>query len=116
MRFGVTLPQQGMEASPEALALAAQQAEQLGYDSVWANERLLYPVSPRSAYAGSPDGALPSFCRRTFTPLETLSYVAGHTSRVALGTGVVNMPLHNCRILVAHLWLVSDQRRTVVRE
>jgi probable F420-dependent oxidoreductase len=95
MRFGVTLPQQGMEASPEALVRAAQEAEQLGYDSVWANERLLYPVSPRSPYPGSPDGVLPAFCRRTFMPLETLAYVAAHTSRVALGTGVVNMPLHN---------------------
>jgi probable F420-dependent oxidoreductase len=103
MRFGVTLPQQGMEASPEALVRAAQQAERLGYDSVWANERLLYPVSPRSRYPGSPDGALPAFCRRTFTPLETLSYVAAQTSRVALGTGVVNMPLHNPVMLARQL-------------
>jgi probable F420-dependent oxidoreductase len=95
MRFGVTLPQQGMAASPEALVQAGQQAERLGYDSVWVTERLLYPVAPRSPYPGSPDGALPAFARRMFTPLETLSYVAAHTSRVALGTGIVNMPLHN---------------------
>jgi probable F420-dependent oxidoreductase len=92
-----------MEASPEALVRAAQQAEHLGYDSVWANERLLFPVSPRSRYPGTPDGALPAFCRRTFTPLETLSYVAAHTSRVALGTGVVNMPLHNPVMLARQL-------------
>jgi hypothetical protein len=35
MRFGVTLPRRGAEASPEALVQAAQQAERLGYDGVW---------------------------------------------------------------------------------
>jgi probable F420-dependent oxidoreductase len=92
-----------MEASPDALVRAAQLAEHLGYDSVWANERLLYPVSPRSPYPGSPDGALPALFQRTFTPLETLSYVAAQTSRVALGTGVVNMPLHNPVMLARQL-------------
>ncbi len=103
MRFGVMLPQQGLKASPGALVRAAQKAEHLGYDSVWTNERLLYPVSPRTPYPGSPDGALPATFSRTFTPLETLSYVAAHTSRVALGTGVVNMPLHNPVMLARQL-------------
>jgi probable F420-dependent oxidoreductase len=103
MRIGITLPQGGMEASPEALVRAARRAEELGYDSVWANERLLYPVMPRSRYPGTPDGALPTFSRRTFMPLETLAFVAAHTSRVALGTGVVNMPLHNPVMLARQL-------------
>ncbi|MCC7368714.1 MAG: LLM class F420-dependent oxidoreductase [Chloroflexi bacterium] len=103
MRFGVMLPQQGLKASPEALVRAAQQAERLRYDSVWVNERLLYPVHPRTPYPGSPDGALPATFSRTFTPLETLAYVAAHTSRVALGTGIVNMPLHNPVMLARQL-------------
>jgi probable F420-dependent oxidoreductase len=103
MRIGVTLPQMGMEASPEALVRAGQRAEELGYDSVWATERLLYPVAPRSRYPGTPDGSLPPFCRRTFTPLETLTYIAARTSRIALGTGVVNMPLHNPVMLARQL-------------
>jgi probable F420-dependent oxidoreductase len=40
---------------------------------------------------------------RALTPIETLSYVAAHTSRIALGTGVLLMPLHNPVILARQL-------------
>ncbi len=89
MRFGVKLPQSGPQASPEAIAQTAQQAERLGFDSVFVFDRLLYPTNPRTPYPGSPDGKLPEGTRRLYEPLTALTYVAALTKRVRLGTGVL---------------------------
>ena len=59
MRLGFNLPQIGPAATPEAMVQAAQRAEELGYDSVWVTDRLLYPIEPQTPYMGSPDGSLP---------------------------------------------------------
>ena len=43
MKCGVFLPVSGRAASRKTLMQAAQQAEALGYDSVWAADRLVIP-------------------------------------------------------------------------
>lgn len=103
MKIGAMLPHLGTGMSPAALVEAAQRAEALGYDSLWAIERLLYPTNPRSPYPVTPDGSLPKMYAQAFTPIETLTYVAAHTSRIALGTGVLVMPLHNPVMLARQL-------------
>ena len=42
MKVGMSLPQIGPQASPESLVKVASRAEELGYDSVWVLERLLW--------------------------------------------------------------------------
>ena len=103
MRIGFNLPQIGPAASPEAMVRVAQRAEELGYDSVWVTERLLYPTSPQTPYVGSPDGSLPDVYKISFDPLESLTYVAGHTSRIALGTSILDMPYYNPVMLARRL-------------
>ena len=100
MRIGTILPTLGAAASPAGIVRAAQQAEALGYDSLWVPERVLYPLKPQSPYPATPDGSLPEVYTRVFTPLETLTFTAAHTRRVALGTSVLVMPYHN-PVLVA---------------
>ena len=41
MRLGITVPQFGPDAGPDALLEVARLAEDLGYDSLWVAERLL---------------------------------------------------------------------------
>ena len=72
MKIGATLPSLGQGTGPEALITAARQAEDLGYDSLWVAERLLYPTNPRSPYPGTPDGSLPKLYATALTPVETL--------------------------------------------
>ncbi|MFN8526034.1 MAG: LLM class F420-dependent oxidoreductase [Chloroflexota bacterium] len=103
MRAGVFLPHMGTGMSPLALVASARRAEELGYDNVWVAERLLYPTAPRSQYPATPDGSLPSMYRRSLTPIETLTYVAAHTTRIGLGTSVLIMPLHNPVMLARQL-------------
>ena len=43
MKFGVFLPVSGRAASRKTLMEAAQQAERLGFASVWGADRLLIP-------------------------------------------------------------------------
>jgi len=97
------LPHIGTEMSPAAVVEAARRAEALEYDSLWVIERLLYPTHPRSPYPVTADGSLPKQYARALTPVETLTYVAAHTSKIGLGTGVLIMPLHNPVMLARQL-------------
>lgn len=94
MRVGISLPQLGPQASPESLIKVARHAEELGYDSVWVLERLLWPLAPKEPYPATPDGSLPEAYQIVLDPIETLTFVAAHTRKVQLGTSVLVLPYH----------------------
>jgi probable F420-dependent oxidoreductase len=99
LKVGITLPQAGQQATRENIIQAARQAEGEGFDSVWVFERLLWPLKPQSPYLGTPDGSLPIEYQNILDPIETLSFVAANTSKIALGTSVIDMLFHNPVIL-----------------
>jgi probable F420-dependent oxidoreductase len=103
MRFGCVLPTLGPLGGPEALIRTAQRAEALDYHSIWVADRLLYPVAPRTPYPATPDGSLPAYFKRCMDPVEALTFVAGHTRRITLGTSVLNMPFYNPVVLARRL-------------
>ena len=76
MKIGMSLPQLGPQASAESLVAIARRAEELGYNSLWVLERLLWPLNPQEPYPASPDGKLPEAYQIVFDPLETLTFVA----------------------------------------
>jgi len=102
MRFGFALPQVGLAAGPEALVMVAKGAEDLGFDSLWVLDRILWPVNPRAPYPIG-DGSLPVQYKRVLDPLETLTFAAAHTRRIALGTSVLNLPWYNPVLLARRL-------------
>ena len=102
MRFGFALPQIGSLAGPEALVMVAKRAEDLGFDSLWVLDRLLWPVNPRAPYPLG-DGSLPVQYKNVLDPVESLTFAAAHTSRIALATGVLNLPWYNPVLLARHL-------------
>jgi probable F420-dependent oxidoreductase len=102
MRFGFALPQVGLAAGPEALVMVAKRAEDLGFDSLWVLDRILWPVNPRAPYPIG-DGSLPVQYKRVLDPLETLTFAAAHTRRIALGTSVLNLPWYNPVLLARRL-------------
>lgn len=103
MRIGITLPNMGPSANPEAVVAGARRAEALGYDSVWAIDRMLYPVRPRTPYPASPDGRLPDFYRAVLEPLSSLTFAAAHTERIGLGTSILDIPFYNPVVLARQL-------------
>ena len=113
MKVGLVLPHLSTEATKESIEKIAVGAENEGFDSLWVAERLLWPINPQTPYPATEDGSLPTFYQRVFDPLETLTFVAGKTERIALGTSVIDMLFHNPVVLAkrfATLDLLSDGR------
>ena len=102
MRFGFALPQVGSAVGPETLVTVAKRAEDLGFDSLWVLDRILWPVSPRAPYPIG-DGSLPVKYKSVLDPLETLTFAAAHTRGIALGTSVLNLPWYNPVLLARRL-------------
>ncbi|MGH7319862.1 MAG: TIGR03619 family F420-dependent LLM class oxidoreductase [Candidatus Rokuibacteriota bacterium] len=92
MKLGVFLPISGRAASG-VLMDAARRIEALGYDSVWAADRIVTPWELNTPYPYNED-------RHFFVPpaapflepLTCLAYLAGGTESVALGMSVLVMP------------------------
>jgi len=97
--MGIVLPIAGEQATRENIIQIAKQAEKEGFDSLWVWERLVVPLKPQTPYPLTPDGSLPTEFHNAFDNLETLSFVAANTEKIALGTCVIDMLFHNPVIL-----------------
>ncbi|HEU4824377.1 MAG TPA: TIGR03619 family F420-dependent LLM class oxidoreductase [Nitrososphaeraceae archaeon] len=113
MKVGVSLPQAGQQATRENIIQMAKNSESEGFDSLWVFERLLWPIKPQTPYGGTPDGSLPIEYQIMLDPLETLTYIAANTNKIALGTSVIDMLFHNPVVLArrfATLDVLSEGR------
>ncbi|MET0839270.1 MAG: TIGR03619 family F420-dependent LLM class oxidoreductase [Marmoricola sp.] len=117
MKLGVHLPVAGKGASPETIMQVAVEAERIGLDSVWSWERLMRPTVPIAlGGAGGPVMDAPEMFGIVYDPIETLSYVAARTSRITLGTSVLDALFQSPIILarrLATLDRLSDGRLIV---
>ena len=95
MKVGMFLPQFGECATKENILYTAKEAEKEGIDSLWVLDRLLWPLNPKTPYAATSDGTLPVEYQNVLDPLTTLTYVAGVTKRILLGTSIIDMFFQN---------------------
>src|SRR4051812_9456578 len=84
MQLGIHLPHIGRKASPDNIRRAAVQAEELGFDDVWASEHIIVPK----------DAAYPPSAN-FWDPVLTLTWAAAATERVRLGTSVLVLPMRH---------------------
>lgn len=114
MRFGVHLIASGKMIEGEKIARAARRAEELGYDSLWVSDHIIFPTELRSAYPYSPDGKLPlDPTNPLLEPFTVLSYAAAVTKTIKLGTSVVIVPYRDPIVtakIVASLDVLSGGR------
>jgi len=96
-RIGFSLPAFGPEASPAAICTIATTAEQLGFHAVSLSERLLLPATPD----WTNDFGLPEY--PLYDTLETLTWVAAKTTRIRLGTGILQSLLQSPVVLARRL-------------
>ncbi len=96
MDFGLFLPVSGRATGRRTLADAAQQAERLGFASVWAADRLVIPwaIDSEYRYAEGTEFIVPPD-RPFLEPLTVLAYLAGCTERIRLGVSVLVLPYRN---------------------
>ena len=90
MRLGFNLPQIGPVAGAEAIVTVATAAEDMGFDTLWVADRLL-------------PGALPEVYHNVIDPVGTLTFAAARTTRVGLGTSILNLPWYNPALLARQL-------------
>ena len=95
MKLGVQLPNIGLLEGREPYVRIARAAEELGYDSVWSGDHVVYPVESRSPYPYHAGGAYSPEPLVAYDALIALAVVAGCTERVELGTGVLVLPQRN---------------------
>ena len=93
MKIGVFLPVSGRAATRGTLMQAAQQAEALGYDSVWSADRIIIPWEIRTTYPYSKEATFIVPPDRPFLePLTCLAFLAGCTEKITLGMSVMVLP------------------------
>lgn len=96
MDFGFALPGRGSLATPDILVKLAQRADELRYSSIFVTDHVVIPVTQSAPYPYSPTGKFAGDWRNGYLePLTLMSYLAGETSRVRLGTSVLVIPYRN---------------------
>lgn len=94
MKVGLHIPQVGAGASPEAIKGFARAAEEAGFDSLWVFDHVVLPREQRTPYPSSDDGKIGyPHTSDLLEPMVLLSFAAAVTSRIAIGTSVLILPM-----------------------
>jgi probable F420-dependent oxidoreductase len=96
MHFGFALPGRGPLARPDTLVKLAEKADALRYSSVFVTDHVVIPITYDSTYPYSPTGKpAGDWSQGYLEPLALMSFLAGVTSRIMLGTSVLVIPYRN---------------------
>jgi probable F420-dependent oxidoreductase len=97
MRLGLCVPLVNPVATPEYLRALATHAEALGFHSLWAGEHVVLFDDYQSRYPLAADGRMPGDVvgNIELEPFTSLTFLAAHTRRIRLGTGVCVLPQRN---------------------
>ena len=91
MKFGIALGR----LNPAFFVTAAVEADRLGFESVWLPEHLVLPLEMSSSpFPGEDHPPVPP-TTPVFDCFAYLSYLAGRTERIRLGTHVYNLALRS---------------------
>lgn len=94
MKIGVVAGFDGRRP-PEFIVSVAKIAEERGLHSFYVPEHVLFFREYGSRYPYSEDGRIPGDPDGTLEPLTALAFLAAHTSRMRLGTGICLVPQRN---------------------
>jgi probable F420-dependent oxidoreductase len=116
MKLGFGIPVIGPAVSSAAgLSAFCAGLEDLGYDSLWAADRLVTPVAPQTPYPGK-EQPFPPQMTRNLDPVLLWTVAATATSRVRLNSSTLGTfyyePPHLARLLTT-LDVLSDGRLEV---
>ncbi|WP_327357528.1 LLM class F420-dependent oxidoreductase [Streptomyces sp. NBC_01304] len=94
IKLGLSLPQMKQYDIGRDIPAIARAAEDIGYESVWVFERVLFPTPATQGLYGIEGLPWPEQYRSVAEPLVSLTLAAAATERVRLGTSVLVAPLH----------------------
>jgi probable F420-dependent oxidoreductase len=86
----------GVASDPAWMRGFAQHADEVGFESLLTVEHVAVPVGYESRYPYSDTGRMPlaEDCELP-DPLDLLAWLAGQTTRIRLGTGILVLPEHH---------------------
>ena len=97
MKFGLLPPYRtGVTADPQWITTFARTAEACGFESMYVAEHVVVPAGYTSRYPYSDTGRMTLPDNADIPdPLDLLAFVAGATSTLGLGTGLLVLPEHH---------------------
>jgi probable F420-dependent oxidoreductase len=96
MKIGLFLGAFYPVVTPEFLARASRGAEERGFHSVWVGEHVVLFDTYAKVYPYADSGEFPVSGEAGMAePFTTLAWLAGQTSTIRLGTGVILVPQRN---------------------
>lgn len=96
MKLGIFGINTGPCAAPETAAKVARAAEAAGFESVWTGEHVVLPDPQRPPSPAAPDHPM-------LDPAVALAFLAAHTERLRLATGIIILPQRNPVVLAKEL-------------
>ena len=96
MRIDLWVPTASPFTTPEVLAAVGAEAEQRGVGTIWVGEHVVLFEEYASSYPYADDGKIPAPPGTgLLEPLNTLAFLAAHTTATRLGTAMVLLPQRN---------------------
>jgi probable F420-dependent oxidoreductase len=105
---GLCLPQLGDHVTRAALRTFCEQAERIGFASLWVQEHFFWPLVQTAPYAARPGLTTPVMYQTTYSPLETLMAAAAWTETITIGTSILVGGYHR-PVELAHRLATIDQ-------
>jgi probable F420-dependent oxidoreductase len=96
MKFGLHSVNLHGCAEPDAAARLGRAAEAAGFESLWVADHVVLPDPPVPGRPMAPD-------MRLIEPIVALTFLAAHTTRILLGTGVIILPQRQAVVLAKQL-------------
>jgi probable F420-dependent oxidoreductase len=107
MQFGVltgNFGNYGEDPGVDGCLEVAEEAERLGYDSVWVHDHVIMPSDVSSRYLYNDSGASPFVTEQfIYDPLAVMAAIGARTTRVSIGTSVLVVPYRNPLVLAKML-------------
>jgi probable F420-dependent oxidoreductase len=96
MKFGLHSVNLHTCGHPDAMARFGRAAEAAGFESLWVADHVVLPDPPVPGRPMAPD-------MRLVEPIVALTFIAAHTSRIKLATGVIILPQRQAVVLAKQL-------------
>jgi len=96
MKFGLHSVNLHTCGYPDAAARIGRAAEAAGFESLWVADHVVLPDPPVAGRPMAPD-------MRLLDPIVSLTFLAAHTQRIRLATGVIVLPQRQALVLAKQL-------------
>jgi probable F420-dependent oxidoreductase len=96
MKFGLHSVNLHTCGYPDAAARVGRAAEAAGFESLWVADHVVLPDPPVPGRPMAPD-------MRLIEPIVALTFLAAHTTRIRLATGVIILPQRQAVVLAKQL-------------